>query len=139
MKKAQALIEYAMVIGVVSAAFVAINVYMKRGIQAQIRISADELGRQERSEEFDIIKGLSLVSGQRMKSEAPGQKKQEFEGGRQREDVSEKSEVLAFSEDPLKGKTLSNDTDEEKRLGKNFFAEDKRSGSYSSQGWTEVD
>lgn len=132
MRKAQALIEYAMVIGVVSAAFIAINVYMKRGIQAQIRISADELGKQEESEEFDLIKGLSLVSGQRMKSEAPGQIKREFVGGRQREDVNEKSEVLAFSEDPLKDK-------DNKTPGKDFFSEDKRSGSYFSQGWTDVE
>lgn len=132
MKRAQALIEYAMVIGVVSAAFIAINVYMKRGIQAEIRISADELGKQERSEEFDIVKGLSVVSGQKMKSEAPSQKKQEFVGGRQREDVNEKSEVLAFSEDPLKDK-------DNKTPGKDFFSEDKRSGSYFSQGWTDIE
>lgn len=130
MKKAQSLIEYALVIGVVSSAFLAINVYMKRGIQAQIRISADELGQQKESEEFDLTKGKLEVSGQRMKSEAPAQKKQEFSGGRQRSDVNERSEVLAFSEDPLKDK-------DSKTPGKDFFTDDKRSGSYFSQGWTK--
>lgn len=135
MKKAQALIEYAMVIVVVSAAFMAINGYMKRGIQAQIRISADELGKQEESEELDIIKGRLEVSGQRMKSEAPSQRKREYAGGRQRDNVNERSEVLAFDEDPLAGKV---DKDKNSAAA-DFFEQDKRSGSLYNQGWTAVD
>lgn len=134
MKKAQALIEYAMVIVVVSAAFIALNGYMKRGIQAQIRISADELGRQEESEELDITKGRLEVSGQRMKSEAPGQRKREYAGARQRDDVNERSEVLAFSDDPLDGKV-----DKDKKPAGKFFEQDKRSGSRFTQGWAAVD
>ncbi|TAN61406.1 hypothetical protein EPN16_03230 [bacterium] len=134
MRRAQSLIEYAMVIVVVSAAFMAINGYMKRGIQAQIRMSADELGRQEESEELDLTKGRLKVSGQRMTSEAPGQRKREYAGGRQRDDINERSEVLAFNEDPLEGKV-----DKDKNTDGDFFEQDKRGGSRFLQGWSAVD
>jgi hypothetical protein len=49
--RAQSISEYVLVIGLVSAALVGMQVYMKRGIQAVIKDSADELGIQEDSEE----------------------------------------------------------------------------------------
>jgi len=43
-------LEYVIVVGVVIVALVAMQVYMKRGIQAVIKVAADELGEQENSE-----------------------------------------------------------------------------------------
>lgn len=45
--KAQGIMEYSIVIGLVVSVFVVMQAYLKRGIQAGIRISADQLGNQE--------------------------------------------------------------------------------------------
>lgn len=42
----QALAEYALVLAVVMAALLAIRTYLKRGIQATVKIAADEIGEQ---------------------------------------------------------------------------------------------
>ena len=42
--QAQAVVEYAFVIGVVSAALVIMQMYFQRGIQATVRVVADEIG-----------------------------------------------------------------------------------------------
>lgn len=44
--KGQSTLEYALVITVIMAAMVAINVYMKRGVQGKLRESADKIGEQ---------------------------------------------------------------------------------------------
>ncbi|MDD5004887.1 MAG: hypothetical protein PHS34_06955 [Candidatus Omnitrophica bacterium] len=43
----QSIAEYALLIAVVSAALLAMQIYMKRGIQSVIKYSADQLGNQE--------------------------------------------------------------------------------------------
>jgi Flp pilus assembly pilin Flp len=45
-KKAQSTLEYAVIIAVIAAALVAMNVYMKRGMQGKLRESADKIGEQ---------------------------------------------------------------------------------------------
>lgn len=40
---AQSVIEYAILIGIVASALMAMQVYIKRGVQAGIKVSADEL------------------------------------------------------------------------------------------------
>lgn len=45
-KKGQSAVEYALVIIVAIAALVAINVYMKRGMQGRLKASTDQIGRQ---------------------------------------------------------------------------------------------
>jgi len=42
----QSITEYIVLIGLVSMAIIGMQVYMKRGIQAAIKLSADELGSQ---------------------------------------------------------------------------------------------
>lgn len=59
--RAQSISEYVLVIGLVSAALVGMQVYMKRGIQAVVKDSADELGIQEDSE-IDVEKGTTTYS-----------------------------------------------------------------------------
>lgn len=48
--KGQSTIEYAIIIGLVVAGLTTMQVYIKRGIQAGIRVAADELGSQEDAE-----------------------------------------------------------------------------------------
>ncbi len=53
--KAQSLTEYALFLGVVGMAFITLQVYMKRGIQAVIKVAADEVGTQEDPLEDSLI------------------------------------------------------------------------------------
>lgn len=46
--KAQAIIEYAILAGIIAAALVAMQVYFKRGIQGVVKLASDELGDQQR-------------------------------------------------------------------------------------------
>lgn len=45
-KKAQSTLEYALLISAVIAAFLAINLYLTRGVQGKLKGSADQLGDQ---------------------------------------------------------------------------------------------
>ncbi len=45
-KKGQSTLEYALIITVVIAALLAINVYMKHGVQGRLKESADDIGQQ---------------------------------------------------------------------------------------------
>lgn len=47
--KAQSIIEYALLLGIIGLALGAMQLYFKRGIQAAIKVSADQLGSQEGS------------------------------------------------------------------------------------------
>lgn len=46
-KRAQVVLEYAIILGIVALALGMMQVYVRRGIQAGIKIAADEIGRQE--------------------------------------------------------------------------------------------
>jgi hypothetical protein len=50
-RKAQSTLEYAIIVSVVVGALLAMQVYMKRGIQGKMRESTDQIG-----EQFDIKK-----------------------------------------------------------------------------------
>lgn len=100
----QSLTEYVILIGIVSAAFLAMNVYMKRGIQGVIKVASDEIGRQEDAEEIDPQKGTRTASdirrvtsgataGSAELSEGATRRIRTFEGGSQRTDVYTASEV----------------------------------------------
>ena len=66
---AQSISEYILVIGIVTAAFVAMQAYVKRGIQAVIKVGADQVGDQQRAEETDPQKGAKTSSKTRSISE----------------------------------------------------------------------
>jgi len=66
----QAIVEYAILIGIVTAAIVGMQVYAKRGIQAGIKLAADQVGNQldgiryesrERREKVTASRGDVLV------------------------------------------------------------------------------
>ena len=44
--KSQSTLEYAVIIAVLAGALLAINIYMKRGVQGKLRESVDEIGQQ---------------------------------------------------------------------------------------------
>lgn len=44
--KGQSILEYAMIVAVVVAALLAIQIYMKRGVQGKLRSSVDDIGAQ---------------------------------------------------------------------------------------------
>ena len=46
-KKAQSMLEYALVIGIIAAALAAMQLYFKRTIQATVKVAADEIGGQK--------------------------------------------------------------------------------------------
>lgn len=46
-KKSQSLIEYSLILAIVGTALMGMQVYMKRGIQAAVKVSADQLGSQQ--------------------------------------------------------------------------------------------
>lgn len=45
-KKAQTTLEYAVLIGIIAAALVTMQIYLKRGYQGKLRGSADSMGQQ---------------------------------------------------------------------------------------------
>ncbi len=85
-KKAQSTAEYVFMAGAVIMAFAMMAAYMQRGVQARIKIAADELGTQEGSEE-DANYGTKGSSTMRTVSHADSTK-QVFAGG---------SETLSFN------------------------------------------
>lgn len=52
--KGQSTLEYAVIIVVVAAALLAMQIYMKRGVQGKMRESADSIG-----EQFDAVKTVA--------------------------------------------------------------------------------
>lgn len=59
--KAQSISEYVIVFGLVTLVLTGMRMYMKRGIQAGIKIAADELGlQQEGKNEIDPEKGIKM-------------------------------------------------------------------------------
>jgi len=52
--KGQSILEYAMIIAVVVGALLAMQIYMKRGLQGKLRESADQIGEQFDAENTTI-------------------------------------------------------------------------------------
>lgn len=85
-RKGQSIIEYAVILGLVVAGLTAMQVYIKRGIQAGIKVAADELGPQEKAEELDPEKGTKAASEINTRTRSI-QRVKLFEGGSQQVDV----------------------------------------------------
>lgn len=70
--KAQSILEYAVLTGIIMGVLSVMQVYFQRGIQAVVKVAADEVGRQEDAEEIDPLKGQHTESRvRRMASGAP--------------------------------------------------------------------
>jgi hypothetical protein len=61
--KAQSIIEYSIVLGLVAGLFIVMQFYLKRGIQAGIKITADQLGTQDDGYSFSDPKEGSVDTG----------------------------------------------------------------------------
>ena len=53
--KGQSTLEYAMIIAVVVGALLALQIYMKRGLQGRMREAADDIGKQFEAEQTKIV------------------------------------------------------------------------------------
>lgn len=83
--RAQSIVEYSIILSIVVAALIAMQVYMKRGIQAGIKFAADELGPQE-AEKTDIEKGTETSSEINTKADSI-QRIRSFKDGSQTMDI----------------------------------------------------
>lgn len=110
--KGQNLMEYAIIIGIVLIALSTMQTYIRRGIQAMIKVAADEMGTQEggvddekwTTSEIHRVTGGKPAGAQEVPALAEGatQRIRMYTGGRQRRDIYTNSEVL-----PLAGGTES--------------------------------
>jgi len=82
------MIDYVLLIGVVSAALIAMQVYMKRGIQGMVKVSADQLGPQQGQQVLINFKKQSSTVSTTNTSTTGKISTQKFEGGSQRKDTN---------------------------------------------------
>lgn len=66
-KKAQALIEYALIIALIAAALAGMQTYLRRGVQAIIKTSSDDFGDQKKGL---VTKELKDIEKKTLKSES---------------------------------------------------------------------
>ncbi len=59
--KGQSILEYAMIIAVVVGALLAIQIYMKRGLQGRLRESSDQIGEQFDAENTQVSRTTTHV------------------------------------------------------------------------------
>ena len=62
--EAQSILEYTVVIAVVIAALSGMQLFFKRGIQASLKLAADQIGTQQDSAEVDIVRGGIITSSE---------------------------------------------------------------------------
>lgn len=84
---AQNIIEYSIVLSLTVSAFIAIQTYVRRGIQVGIKASSDQLGEQEKGMPYaDPREGVVQTSHSRSRTPAYSPSeiiRQTFEGGKQ--------------------------------------------------------
>lgn len=70
--RAQSTVEYAVIIGVVVTALLAINIYMKRGIQGKLRESTDQIGEQFDAQKTTITDMVRTHTGKTIQTTKDG-------------------------------------------------------------------
>lgn len=53
--KGQSMVEYALIITIVALALLAVNIYMKRGVEGKLRDSGDSIGQQFEARATEVI------------------------------------------------------------------------------------
>lgn len=91
----QSMAEYAILIAIVSAALLAMQVYMRRGIQGVIKAAADDVGKQEDSRD-EAEKGPSLESTYSTNASKTGEQR-EYANGSTRSEIDETQHVSGES------------------------------------------
>lgn len=84
-KRAQSTLEYAVIIAVVIAALLAIQIYMKRGVEGKLRESTDSIGEQfdANNTTMNITRGrngttVQLVKNKTTSTRTSGETRTEF-------------------------------------------------------------
>lgn len=109
--KAQSILEYVLVLAIVAVALTTMQVYFKRGLQAAIKLSADELAeQQDGGDEIDPTKGIKVTSSSNLQTITSGAladnrnlpegataRVQTFRGGARRTDVYRLTETTGTS------------------------------------------
>lgn len=100
--KAQSILEYVLILGIVAVALSSMQLYFKRSIQAAIKLAADDIGDQRQgADEVDPLRGIktqrystmnryTIPTGGRGNPEVPPDRSERvrtFEGGSRRTDV----------------------------------------------------
>ena len=71
-KKAQSTMEYALVIGVVVAALLAINIYIKRAAEGRLKSSVDQIGEQFDAHKTSVFRNETTTGYTRETSSTGG-------------------------------------------------------------------
>ncbi len=87
----QSIAEYVILIAIVSAVLVGMQVYMKRGIQAVVRVAADQVGSQEDANET-AKDGVWIDESSQTGSSSGVTRKRSFVDGSYRTDVNQASQ-----------------------------------------------
>lgn len=87
--KAQSISEYVVLIGIVTAALLGMQVYMKRGIQGVIKVQADQLGPQQGQQVFINFKRQTKSDSTTYTSSAGTVATESFVGGGRRKDYKD--------------------------------------------------
>ena len=94
-QRAQNLVEYSMVVAVVIAAVLSMQIYMKRGITAGVKVAVDRLGPQQ----ITINSTMNASTNSFMTEvKTDSTRKQTFTGGEQRRIENSQSSVTGYSE-----------------------------------------
>ena len=90
--KAQSILEYTLILGVVALALTTMQLFFKRGIQASIKLAADEIGRQEDAEQVAVesgdIKTEESINAVTHAFTTGTDRLQQHEGGRQEKSLN---------------------------------------------------
>ena len=109
MKKVQSIVEYTVLIGIVSLALISMHTYAKRGIQVVAKLSADKLGEDFGGQEgntaishpewFDIWQPEERLSTSEISSESAGTQTVDSSAGRIKNAQGrfQSSEIKSFS------------------------------------------
>ncbi len=83
-QRAQSISEYVLMLGIISLVLVSIQLYMKRGIQAVIKNTADEIGNQkDGGQEYDFRLEHKTKGDSSITTTTQGRKEVRQEGGGQ--------------------------------------------------------
>ncbi|MDD2679217.1 MAG: hypothetical protein PHO03_00225 [Candidatus Omnitrophica bacterium] len=85
--KAQSIMEYVIVLGLIALALAAMSLYFRRGIQSVVKIAADEMGDQKDAEDINPITGTKTSSAIRRQAQST-QKLRAYEGAARSSEVS---------------------------------------------------
>lgn len=91
--KGQTILEYAVLIAIVGAVFIGMQTYIKRAIQAGVKIAADQIGSQRQGlKEIDPLKGFKQEASINVVTDDTSNVKTSF-GGRRTVIFDEKTEM----------------------------------------------